>query len=333
MKKTRLTAMMLALILAISLTVSGAIAENKTGTVFGGWLILRSSPSFNGAIRSSYPTGTKVTITGQKGSWYAVRTPDGLSGYMLGNYLKVSGGTNTTIGETNAYVTSKNGLNVRLRTGPGTGYRILATYAPGTNCTILSSGTYWSKILIGTQTGYMMSEYLTTKAGSSSGSSSAPAPAPSGDEYDVWVTSKNGKGVNMRAGAGKNYKSIGFYSVGTKASMITRGNLWSYIRIGNRTGYMMTEFLTANSPTPIVYPVLSGSYVTSANGKAVNLRKGPGKSFGIINSFKVGTPLTVMSRGDEWYFVHIGQVYGYMMKQFVHESDGTSATQTDLAGH
>ena len=91
--KTRGTAVLLAAILVMTLLLPGtaAVAEQK-GVVKGGWLILRASPSFNGQIRSSYPSGTVVTITGQVGSWYAVTAPDGLNGYMFGDYLQVDGG-------------------------------------------------------------------------------------------------------------------------------------------------------------------------------------------------------------------------------------------------
>ena len=63
----------------------------KTGKVKGGWLNLRSEPSYTGKKVSSYPTGTVVTITGQSGSWYEVTAPDGMKGYMLGTYLILSG--------------------------------------------------------------------------------------------------------------------------------------------------------------------------------------------------------------------------------------------------
>ena len=56
---------MTALVLICMMMPIGIAAAEKTGTVFGGWLILRSTPSFSGTIKSSYPTGTKVTITGQ----------------------------------------------------------------------------------------------------------------------------------------------------------------------------------------------------------------------------------------------------------------------------
>jgi len=110
---------------------AGTALAAQTGVVKGGWLILRSEPSFNSAIKSSYPTGTVVTITGLVGSWYSVKAPDGLTGYMLGDYLQINGDgsvQDSTIG----YVVSANGLNVRMRSGPGKGYSIIAAYAPGT---------------------------------------------------------------------------------------------------------------------------------------------------------------------------------------------------------
>ena len=250
-KQKRCAALLTVMVILFTaiLPCTNALAE-KTGVVTGGWLILRAAPSFGGTIKSSYPSGTIVTITGQVGSWYAVTAPDGLTGYMLGDYLKIygGGGGGSLPVESTAYVTSANGLNVRLRSGPGKGYSILASYAPGTKCTILSAGKNWCRIQIGSYTGYMMTRYLTNSPSVPTPTPQPqPQPQPSG-EYQVYVTSQNGKGVNLRSGPAKTYSSIGFYSVGTSAMMITKGKTWSYIRVGNRYGYMMTQFLTETVP-------------------------------------------------------------------------------------
>lgn len=319
-----LMTMVILLTAAIPFTVAQAA---QTGVVKGGWLILRAAPSFNGKIRSSYPSGTVVTITGKTGSWYEVTAPDGLTGYMLGDYLQVNGGGGTVPAETTAYVRSANGLNVRLRSGPGKGYSILASYAPGTQCTILSAGNNWCRIQIGSYTGYMMTRYLTnTPYTPTPTPQPKPQPGPSG-EYDVYVTSTNGKGVNLRSGPDKSYSSIGFYSVGTPATMITKGLSWSYIRVGNRYGYMMTQFLTEEKPIGPVVP--GGAYVVSANGRNVNLRSKPTTASGVIRAFRVGTPLTIITRGTDWYFIQISGYYGYMMRQFIYDG-GSPATPSDL---
>ncbi len=306
----------LLVLIALMTAVSGS-ATAETGTVHGGWLVLRETPSFNGTILASYPSGTVVTVTGKNGSWYSVLTADGKTGYMLGSYLTVSGnaGLSGSYGET-AYVTSSNGLNVRLRSGPGTGYSILAAFAPGTRCTILSTGTNWCRIQIGGYSGYMMSRYLTTN----------PVPPVSpGAGYTVYVTSRNGLGVNLRSGPGKDYPSIGFYSVGTEAMMMNPSSVWSYILIGSRYGYMMTEFLSTTRPSP--GPSGLTAYVTSPNGQVVNLRSGPSTGYPVIRSFPVMTPVTVISRGSSWYYVRVQGYYGYMMSRYICYLDEAAYTQ------
>ena len=113
--------------------------------------------------------------------------------------------------------------------------------------------------------------------------------------------------------------------------MMTAGHTWSYIRIGNRYGYMMSQFLTTTeppvNPNP---PIVGAAYVVSANGRNVNLRAAPTTAGKIIKSFKVGTRLNIITRGKDWYFIQIGGIYGYMMRQFIYDG-GSPATLTDLS--
>ena len=112
--------------------------------------------------------------------------------------------------------------------------------------------------------------------------------------------------------------------------MVTAGSIWSYIRIGGRYGYMMSEFLTTTEPPvdPDV-PIVGTAYVVSANGRNVNLRAAPTTAGKIIRSFKVGTRLNIITRGKDWYFIQIDGIYGYMMRQFIYDN-GSPATTTDL---
>ncbi len=300
-------ALLLSVMLFLPFFTGKTALADKTGTVYGGWLILRSSPSYSGKQISSYPSGTVVTITGQSGNWYAVKAPDGLTGYMLASFLHTDSGDIVNGG--NAWVISRNGLNVRLRSGPGTQYGAIASYAPGTKCTVISKGGSFSQITIGSYTGFMMTKYLT---------GSDPGPGSSGGTilYDVYVTSGNGRGVNLRSSPAKANNVIGFYEVGTKAGMITPGTSWSLISINGKTGYMMTQFLSNSKPDPFVPS--GGSWVMSYNGKNVNLRNGPGLKYTAVSSYPPGTPLTVLTPGTEWDFILINGTYGYMMNQFIY---------------
>jgi len=300
----RFAAMFVSAVLLLCFFMGGTALAEKTGTVRGGWLILRDAPSYNGRKISSYPTGTVVKITGQSGKWYAVTAPDGINGYMLGTYLVVTG-DDLVVGQ-NAWVTSKNGLNVKLRSGPGTKYGAVASYPPGTKSTVIGKYGNFTQIQIGSMIGYMMTEFLTgTDPGTGGGTIL----------YDVWVVSANGGGVNLRSGPSKSSRSIGFYDVGTKGGMIKAGASWSLIKIDGREGYMMTQFLSTTEPKP--YFPTGGSYVVSYNGKNINLREGPGLNYKVRMSVAPGTAVTILTAGPEWHFIKVAGVYGYMMAQFI----------------
>ena len=265
----RFLAILLVAVLLLCMLPAASMAA-KYATVVGGWLRLRAAANFNATTITSYYTGTEVEIISSSGGWYKVRTPDGRTGYMYGQYLNVGSSSTSSSGSAagNAYVTSHNGYGVRMRTGPGTGYRVIRTYDVGTPVTVLQSGSYWSKISINGTIGYMMSQFLTY--GSGSGSSSS-------DSVICYATiwSRNGYGVRLRRGPSKDYGTIGTYSVGTTVAVLEKGKTWDKIRVGSRVGWMMNEFLdyhntnevtsvTLNNYRPAVGTVLSVQAISPA---------------------------------------------------------------------
>ena len=342
MKRFMAFCMVLALVICL-IPVPQADAASMTATVKGGWLRLREQPNTNSKTINSYYTGTQVTILGTSGNWYYVRV-NGSTGYMMGSYLSInadSGSSNAPSGNLNitAYVTSANGLGVRMRSGPGTTYGVIGNYPVGTKVTILAKGTYWFQISINGQVGYMMSQYLTTSSSGSSGSTGGSSSTGSG--YTAYVTSANGLSVNLRSGAGKNYAVIGSYSVGTQVTVLEYGKTWSYIRVGTRTGYMMSEFLTTtgvSSGGTTSTPSTSGSYtayVTSTNGYGVRMRTGAGTSYRVIATLPVGTQVTVLQHNATWDYIRFGTTDGYMQNTFLTTlvPDGSASEAPPAGGY
>lgn len=248
---------MLAMLVVVAVPTASFAVTNMVGTVHGGWLRMRSAASFNASTVASYYTGTVVNILGSTGGWYHVSAPDGKTGYMYGSYLTISTGGG---GEGTATVWSSNGYGVRMRSGPGTGYRILAVYSVGTRVNVLEKGANWSKIQVGSRVGYMMNQFLNGGGGG-------------GEVGNASVWSGNGLGVRLRTGPGRGYSVIGVYSVGTTVRVLEKGTTWDRIQIGSRVGYMMNEFLryyssnevknvTLNNTKPVVGNVLAVKTLT-----------------------------------------------------------------------
>ena len=141
----------------------------------------------------------------------------------------------------------------------------------------------------------------------------------SAEEYAM-VTSENGYGVRMREGPSKAYRVVTKYDVGTTVIVQQRGTEWSQIRVGETVGWMMNEFLVfGTSGTGTGTGSESGGVgtgtVVSDNGLRVWLRTTPnGKR---IQLYRPGTAVTILSYGDEWHYISIGGVRGYMMSRYI----------------
>lgn len=249
----RFLSLVLAMLIALTMLAIPASAENyATAVVKGGWLRLREDASASSATISAYFTGTQVTIIGTSGEWYYVLTPDGHYGFMNSNYLTVTGSGSGSTTETTAYIYAANGKPVRMRSGPSTDYGVVASYSVGTQVTVLIRGADWSKVRIGTRTGYVMTQFL---------SSTGSTPSTPTTSYTAYVTASNGKPVRMRTGAGSNYSIISTYSVGTQVTVLEYGANWCKIRVNGYTGYMMTKFLTTTQPSTVSSAVLNKNTV------------------------------------------------------------------------
>ncbi len=187
--KKRVCALLLTAVLCC-LMAAPALAVTY-GTVFGGWLRLRQTPSYEAATLASYPNGTVVIILGYTGGWARVQTPDVRTGYMDMRYLNFS--TSPTVKPT-----------------------ATPTAAPART---------WTKV-----------------------------------NRTAYVTSQNGKGVRMRSAPEvKNQNVMGLYPVGRKVTEVRLSNDgWSYIKVDNKYGYMMSQFLTTYVPAPTATPYVPG---------------------------------------------------------------------------
>lgn len=110
--------------------------------------------------------GAKVTVLKTSGNWAQVTSPKG-TGWVSRTYISAGNSkpeaSNPETSGTTAYATA----NVNIRVGAGTGYRSLGVLTNGSEVTVLSAASGWSKVKSSKGTGYVSSQYLSTKKGGS----------------------------------------------------------------------------------------------------------------------------------------------------------------------
>lgn len=140
---------------SLSLTASAAGTQMYgIGFVNSTSLRLRSEPSTSSSILAVASSNECVVVIGQSGDWYHVNY-NLKEGYMHKSFLDVLTRENAELGY--GVVT---GSGVNLRSGPGTGYRVVSTAAKGAKCYIIGLNNGWYKVIYGSNICYIRSDYL-----------------------------------------------------------------------------------------------------------------------------------------------------------------------------
>lgn len=155
----RIASLVLAVFLFIGINTipaNAASRELKTGIAFvdASSLRLRSGPSTTSATLGYAPRNEVVVVLGKSGSWYRVNYNLQI-GYMHESYLDYTTRENAELGYGRV-----NGSDVRLRSGPGTGYGTQTKLAKDSKVYIIGINNQWFKVIYGNYIGYIRSDYV-----------------------------------------------------------------------------------------------------------------------------------------------------------------------------
>ena len=148
-----LTLMILVSTLSITAFADGGIVFG-IGFVNASGLNLRSQPSTEAPILATANSGECVVVLGQENGWYRVNY-NLQEGYMNADYLSVSAVENAELGYG---IVSGSGVN--LRSGPSTSHSRVGTASYGERLYIIGLNQGWYKVLSGSGTCYIRSDYL-----------------------------------------------------------------------------------------------------------------------------------------------------------------------------
>ncbi len=282
---------------------------------------VRSGPGTNYSSKTVIASGTSITVTDRvtdrsNSEWYAVKLSNGMTGYIYSIYIRIesesssggSSGTESTPAKTTEYV--------NVRSGPGTNYTSKTVIASGTSITVTdTSNPEWYAVKLSNgMTGYIYSIYIELQ--SSAGGSTSGG-----------VQAKTTAGVNLRRGAGTSFGVIRVVATGTTVTVTEATNAqWYKVKLSDGTeGYIFTEYLNVISgdidsvkPDEDDTPDTSGA-VTARTTTDINLRRGPGTTYGVIMVVDENVTVTVTeATNSEWYKVRLADgTEGYFSAQYL----------------
>lgn len=128
-----------------------------------------------------------------------------------------------------------------------------------------------------------------------------------------------GGGLNLRKEPSLNASVLGQYPTGTWMTVLETTGDWSKVQVNGKTGYVLSKYLTDSN-------VANTLTVRTNTGIGLNVRTAPSLTGDIVTSFKNGSTVTVLSKGNGWYKVQQGDVVGYVASRFLSGNTGSGST-------
>ena len=300
-------------------SVSGSFG---TGKITGSDVRMRKGAGTSYSIIGTYDKGTKMTVTGANGNWYAVKY-NGKTGYVSGDYMTLSatsksGSTgSSSTSSTTKYTGKITGSDVRMRKGAGTSYSIVGTYAKGTKMTITGSKNGWYKVSYNGKTGYVSGDYMRL--------------VPT----TTYSSTKNGtvkdNGSNLRMGPSTSFGVVKTINSGAKATITGMYGSWYEITVNGKYGYMYKTGISLGTSNSVPAPKQTMDAAGYVNGDSVRLRRGPSTEYATLGYYDRGTKVTITGKTGSWYAVTINGTKGYMSADYIKlksdKTDGGSGTE------
>ncbi|KWX82346.1 hypothetical protein AMQ83_32775 [Paenibacillus riograndensis] len=210
MKKTLSTAM-----LAVTLLLSNPghpksahAAGAYTAKVYASSLNVRSEPAASASVTGTLKSGALVTVTDEQHGWLKVRAGS-VSGWVAGYYLKRTGGTagpasGNAAGAASVKTSSRSSgsaggtvqvtaSSLRIRGGPGTGYKVLGSLKEGDSVTVLLRQGDWARIrTTGGEVGWVAGQYI------AGGASSTGNTGNTGSTGSTWNSGSSNRSGSIR---------------------------------------------------------------------------------------------------------------------------------------
>lgn len=298
------------------------------------YLNLREGAGVDKKVILTLSKGVTVTVLdSSNATWAKVQTSGGKQGYCSKQYLSISG-TASNSGSSSSGTTAVTTASLNMREGAGTTSKIIVTLPKGTSVKVIdSSNPSWLKVQTADgKQGYCSKEFLNVSSSSGSGTTTNTGSANTGSTASS-ASALTMDYLNLREGAGTNYKVILTISKGTTVKVLDNSNAqWTKVETSSgKQGYCSKQYLKigtstgTNTNTPPSTGTGTTTTVTGVTNSSLNVRSGAGTTYGIVVTLAKGVTVTVTDNSNSvWAKIKTSDgKEGYCSKQYLNISTST----------
>ncbi|MEK4440936.1 SH3 domain-containing protein [Niallia sp. FSL K6-0077] len=304
-------------------------------------LNVRESASTKANVVTKLKNNTKVEVISESNGWAKIKV-NGINGYVSSQYIKaVQSEEKKTTNSSNKqqkvtkYVNVDTGSSLNLRNSPSNSASIIVKLAKDVPVTVYSESNGWSKVEAYGKQGYVATQYLAEKKGTSSTEKKDETKTSASKEATAKTTAKyvnveKKSSLNVRKEASTNSSILTKLSRGTEVKVLSSANGWDKVTVSGKTGYVSSSYLSEKKITEATTnnnkateknsgntPTLVSKKVNVQAGSNLNVRSTASTSGSIKGKLSAGTVVTVLSEKNGWSKIKTSKAEGYVSSEYL----------------
>ncbi|MEW9049506.1 MAG: SH3 domain-containing protein [Neobacillus sp.] len=285
------------LLLCFTLILGGFLPMEKTSaaskatiTIAAETVNIRSGPGLSYKLVSQVKKGEEFKLLKEQGDWIEIELSIGKTGWVA-DWLVTKTGSATASGTSMKATAEANTDQLRVRSGPGTNFRIIGNLNKGQAITVLAENENWLKIEASFGEGWVSKQYVDLKSTTKT----------TGTKLDNSTSTETGKVtalLNVRDKPSTSSSVIGKVANGTSVKIYSKQNNWLEIEFNGQRAWVSADYVQTGETTS---QASGGSgpigTVTASN---LSVRTNPSLNSSVIGSIQQGQTFTIVEEKNNW---------------------------------
>ncbi|MCL6573399.1 MAG: SH3 domain-containing protein [Bacillus sp. (in: Bacteria)] len=295
-KKLSLLLLSIILIFGSYLPQTKSSAATDSITISTDSINIRSGPGLSYPLVTTAKRGEKYSIAKEKGEWIEIQLSAGKTGWVVNWLVTKENEKKDTTSTSKNTVAIANTAQLRVRSGPGTSFRVVGSLNKGQEVTILDQNENWYKTTSIFGEGWIAREFLDIQTGKQE---STPSPSTANKTSTGIVT---GDTLNVRKQPTTSSIVIGKLSKGASVKIISKQNNWFEISFSNNlTGWVSSEFIDSQTGSTKGTPrEESSDIIGTITAGSLNVRSKSSLNSNIIGTVVNGQSFTILEEYNNW---------------------------------
>jgi N-acetylmuramoyl-L-alanine amidase len=324
------------LLLSIIVIFGSFLPQGKSSAATGSLTISSDSVNVRSGPGLSYPLikvakrGEKYSIAKEKGDWIEIQLSSGKTGWLVSWLVTKENEKKATTSGSKNTVAIANTAQLRVRSGPGTSFRVVGFLNKGHEVSVLDQNENWYKITSSFGDGWVAREFLDIKTVKQE---SKPDPSAKNNTSTGIVT---GDTLNVRKQAATSSPVIGKLTKGTIVTIYSKQNDWLEVNFSNMKGWVSAKFIDSQTGSTKDTPKKETSGTTgSVTAGSLSVRSESSLNSKIIGTISSGQSFTILEENNNWAKIEyksgsFGWVAGWYLSKTTAKTQSGQAVKESL---